>query len=532
MQLVTIEIYPVRTKHGNALTQAIKSCLFCIANELKDYTFTVEEYKARENELALVHATQSALGNKILIIDGSLDEETFGSDDFGINYECLSPLVMNLDNVLVVSRTQIPLNFVPTRTNVKPLGKEIDIWNKDNTGKAGYKLSYTNNQIIHWLRIEILKMAETGRLARPDSLKMDTSILYDNNPSQTDFDGFMKREYEIMNENNVFLRESRKTNKVKCFISYRNRYYKNENADKDILTNEYQAKDGKYYSIIDVKNAINKRHKGNAETVFFLPGILSNELMPEVRRWLFLSYTDRTIRDCDEFWIFNTNGADGKKDGYWDSWWCLGEILTILYMRSTDKMKSDFKVMLFNPDAEGDKVSELDISKWHNLTKRELREVARYHANSDVFQSGYESVKYMREAREMTEDMRKLMFEFNQQMVSSIMNAQDVEMDNDELSYETYEESVFSHVYDISFFNDRILCVNTQKGNTIDVILDKDGHKNSFVWNFLNINGWYSKPENNVEGKEWFGIKQQSDVKIVKDEDIDQSEKNRDYFYI
>ena len=254
--------------------------------------------------------------------------------------------------------------------------------------------------------------------------------------------------------------------------------------------------------------------------------------MPEVRRWLFLSYTDRTIRDCDEFWIFDTNGADEQTDGYWDSWWCLGEILTILYMRSTSKMKPNFKVMLFNPDADGNKVSELDISKWHNLTKREIKEVARYHANSDVFQSGYENVKYMREAREMTEDMRKLMFEFNKQMIGSIMNVQDVEMSDEDFSYDTYEESIFSHVYDTSFFDDRILCGNMNKGNTMDVILDKDGQKNPFIWNFLNINGWYTKPENNVEGKEWFGIEQQTDIKIVKDENIDKNEKNRDYFYI
>ena len=111
---------------------------------------------------------KAALNNDIVIVDGSLEEDEFKKFnlDFGANYECITPAVMSLDNVLILSRTQIPLNFTPLRSNVKRMGKDEDEVNKENNGRKGYQLEYSNAQIISWLKNELIAMNKANRLVR------------------------------------------------------------------------------------------------------------------------------------------------------------------------------------------------------------------------------------------------------------------------------------------------------------------------------------------------------------------------------
>ena len=59
----------------------------------------------------------------------------------------------------------------------------------------------------------------------------------------------------------------------------------------------------------------------------------------------------------------------------------------------------------------------------------------------------------------------------------------------DEYTFEDFENSIFSHVYDKSFMENRILscgrCIKT--GASEDVVCDE-----KFIWKFLNINGKYT----------------------------------------
>ncbi len=116
----------------------------------------------------------AAFQNDIVIIDGSIEE--FEEYPLGANYECVTPAVSSFDNILVVSRTQLPLNFIPCRSNVARLG-ETDFVNHDND-KGGYKKAYTNDMILTWLKHELKKMYLNNRLVRPEECRIDFSLSY------------------------------------------------------------------------------------------------------------------------------------------------------------------------------------------------------------------------------------------------------------------------------------------------------------------------------------------------------------------
>lgn len=504
---VTFKLFTIHNALGDALKASIIQCLKELEMTLDEYEFVCSEYDETQGVAPSRVLFQSVVNNEIVVIDGSLE---VNNGKFGSNYECFTPTVMNFDNVIIVSLTQIPLNILPTRTNVKRLGEEYDLVNPNNSGRTSYQLEYSNAQIVEWFKNEIIKMDNNQRLARPEKLKINLSL-----PLKE----WQKQEYAVIEENVSALSKERKTNKVRCFISYRNYYY----------NHSYVSESGDRYCIDTIKKEIDRYHNGNAEFIYFRPGILSNELMPEIRRWMFLSYTDRTIRDCDEFWIFDTkyNGEDTY--GYWDSWWCLGEALTILRMKNSSQIKPDFKVMKFSPDATGNKIGELDISKWHNLTQKESRELARYYSNADILQAGFENIAAMRYRRKLPKCLLKLQFKMLEYATKQI--AMPGKFADQELNF-TFEEflnSVYAHVYDKAFFENRILIDKPQCGNTIDIILDGK-EKNMFVWNFLNINGWYF--EHNFKEKEWYGIEKPKGIRIITDKDLNINTQTEDYFYI
>lgn len=488
MNEIIIRYFYCETHEGEILSSMVLECLKELENDL-GYTFTIHSHPAkglsRNSESSAYQLLKAAFNNEIVLVDGSLDQSAYTKENiqnFGANYECLTPAVMSMDNVLILSRTQIPLNFTPMRTNVKKLGTFTDKVNVTNNGKRGYQLEYTNQQIIDWLKIELTKMANSGRLKRNPKLKLEIS-----NISNTE--ELLSRQNEILSENIDFMKYDNVNSKKKCFISYRGCYYNRK---------KYNGK----YDITEVSKAIEKHHSGNAEIKVLAEGCLSNELMPEVRRWAFVCYIDRIIRECDEFWIFDTKHKeqDGeiKEVGYWDSWWCLGEILTLMRLKNDILQSGKIKVMIFDPDAEESKqIREADISRWHTITPEENKELARYYANSDFLEAGYESVKKMRQMRMWPKFLRKLKFSIMKKLVySQYANAIGDNNFMDEYTFEDFENSIFSHVYDKSFMENRILscgrCIGTNCSEAI--VCD-----NNFIWNFLNINGEYTRKKNGIE---------------------------------
>lgn len=481
MNEIIIRYFYCETKEGKILSSMVSKCLKELENELS-YTFAFHLQPAkglsRTSESSAYQLLKAAFNNEIVIVDGSLEQNEYPDENihnFGSNYECLTPAVMSMDNILILSRTQIPLNFTPMRTNVKKLGVMEDKFNPANSSKRGYQLEYTNQQIVDWLKVEITNMANSGRLKRNPELKLDVA-----NISNTE--ELLSKQNEILGENIDFMKFFNASSKKKCFISYRGCYYNRK---------KYNGK----YDIEEVRKEIENYHNGNAEITVLAEGCLSNELMPEVRRWAFVCYIDRIIRECDEFWIFETKhkekNGEIKEVGYWDSWWCLGEILTLLRLKNDILQSGKIKVMIFDPDAEEtNKIREADISQWHTITPEENKELARYYANSDFLEAGYESVKKMRQMRKWPRFLRKLKFSVMKKLVySQYANAIGDDNFMDEYVFEDFESSIFSHVYDKSFMENRILscgrCIMT--GASESVVCDE-----KFIWKFLNINGEYT----------------------------------------
>lgn len=483
IQYFSCSPYHVGEEQDMSKTQELKTMVYKLLKYLQNeicVNFVFEEklaYGLKEENSSPFQLIKAALNNDIVIVDGSLEEDEFKKFnlDFGANYECITPAVMSLDNVLILSRTQIPLNFTPLRSNVKRMGKYEDEVNKENNGRKGYQLEYSNEQIVSWLKNELTDMNNTHRLVRGASLRLNIENYKEG------IDELVRKQKEIFEENTKFIESTRKEKgKVKCFISYRGCYYN-------------RKKYGGKYDIPKVKEEINEFHKGNADITVLPEGCLSNELMPEVRRWAFVSYIDRLITDCDEFWIFETKHKEGESQefGYWDSWWCMGEILTILRNKN-EVLNGKIKVMKFDPDAkEGENISQVDISTWHSITSEENKELARYYANSDFLEAGYESVAQMRAMRRWPRFLRKLKFKLMMKYIGSTYSNsfEDADFEN-EYKFDDFESSVFSHVYDKSFMENRILtcgsCISL--GATEENVRGKN-----FIWKFLNINGEYTE---------------------------------------
>lgn len=506
-QSLKINYFKSYSSQGEELLKLLETKLVVFLKEDFGFDVVFETYDSEgislRNYNSSLKVLTAAFNGEIVIIDASIEE--FKDRKFGVNYDCITPAVSSLDNVILVSRTQLPLNFIACRSNVAPLG-ELDELCKDNY-KGGYSKFYTNEQILSWLKSELTSMHDNSRLIRSNDSIIDMSL----SPTE-----MMEREMQVMKENTaaLALEKAKKDKngfpKKKSFISYRTKYCPRDNHD-----GKYRGK----YSIVDVASKIEEYHKNNGcldewDKPFYYPhGVLSNEFMPEIRRWGFVSLPDRKIRECKEFWIFNTNyspadeNGNGGEVGYWDSWWCLGEFLTIVRMKSNEQLPEDFKIMLFNPD-DKNPIQELPHDKIPYLTAEQNRELARYFANGDFLESGLETMEGMRKRRWCPKFARRILYNLLERYVWPQIGKNG---EFDGMTFEHFEESVHSHVYDKSFMEDRILvCPSCMaQGKTINAVLSND----NFVWEFLNINNYYSDHK-------LHGVRHNSDVVIMHEKNL------------
>ena len=179
IQYFSCSPYHVGEEKVASKTQELKTMVYKLLKDLQNeihVKFVFEEklaYGLKGEDSSPFQLVKAALNNDIVIVDGSLEEDEFKKFnlDFGANYECITPAVMSLDNVLILSRTQIPLNFTPLRSNVRRMGQYKDEVNENNEGRKGYQLEYSNSQIISWLKKELIAMNEANRLVRDIKLK-------------------------------------------------------------------------------------------------------------------------------------------------------------------------------------------------------------------------------------------------------------------------------------------------------------------------------------------------------------------------
>lgn len=228
IQYFSCSPYHVGEEKFASKTQELKTMVYKLLKDLQNeihVNFVFEEklaYGLKGENSSPFRLVKAALNNEIVLVDGSLEEEEFKKFNlgFGTNYECITPAVMSLDNVLILSRTQIPLNFTPLRSNVRRMGQYEDKVNKENNGRKGYQLEYSNKQIASWLKKELIAMNETNRLVR------DINLLLNIENYKEGIEELVRRQKEIFEENTKFIESTRKEKgEIKCFISYRGCYY-------------------------------------------------------------------------------------------------------------------------------------------------------------------------------------------------------------------------------------------------------------------------------------------------------------------
>ena len=82
----------------------------------------------------------------LVIFDASIEDDG-GAIKLGENYACAPHAPYMNDNVLVVSRTVLPLNFIPHTTNVLPYGEDYIYVEKS----LHFIRSYDNKDIVTWV---------------------------------------------------------------------------------------------------------------------------------------------------------------------------------------------------------------------------------------------------------------------------------------------------------------------------------------------------------------------------------------------
>ena len=267
----------------------------------------------------------------VVVLDATIEQ--VGQHNYGFT------MPMPLDHVLVVSRRPLPLNFYGLRAEITCAdGRSV-------CGVPGYGQTLSNLEIVEWLRAQL-------RLLRPRVPRPATDK------------GFFRMPLRSMPDSLDRLDEYRRAT-GHVFISYRSHHSARVAMMRDGVVRE-----------------------GRRRVRFFPPGILSLELLAEQRRWQILSMIDRFIGPAEEVWIYET-------DDYYNSWWTLGELMTLAYRRYAGyRGKRPPRLSRVEPGTG--RLLSLTDDFLPQLTVAQRRRLARIYANSDSALVAPEAVVVMR----------------------------------------------------------------------------------------------------------------------------------------
>lgn len=418
---MTISFFVHKTQQGEEL--------YCLVNSFLTSRGIVPRKIVMGSQFDMMKA---CIEDDIVIFDASIE----GNCE---NYLAATAQPVVMDHVLVVSRTKLPLNFGGMREGGSP--------SKFGTNET----IKTNESILEWLIVQINELLAKGE--RKQKIKLPNTMA----ELGTCADEINKVNMEIMKES-LAADEIRKKKQYNIFISFLSKY--SESYYDKIIPGE------KVEDLVKIKKSEGKN------VIFFPPGTLSSEFMTEQRRWQVLSIIDRYIRTCKEFWIFET-------PDYYDSWWTIGELAILSYIKK-EKPEELPELYIYNPNKSGtNKSRKVSNDFIQDISDEEHIEMARFYSNSDPSTMGPESVRNMRKLRYFPDFLRRLKFTMAQSLSAQVMGDNDMLSDT---SYESYKASIFSHAYDKSFWNDRIItCYDFQIPNTL---------KNKFDFNkFLTTEG-------------------------------------------
>ncbi len=403
---------------------------------------------------------KASMEDDLVLFDGSIEVDNCGSWDSNYNTATATPCAQ--DNILVLSRTRLPLNFPVMRTNVPELG----VNDKDINGKS--ILYFENKDILVWLKNEIATMAKfinignqtlAPRIPVCKDLKCIVPPFEELNKLNNDFFDIQKAK---MTDAIEFINATKKKG---AFISYRSYYYKT-----------------KYKGLVsaqDLASKIKLLHKdSNYPVTLYADGDIANEFMTEQRMWFVESFVEQKLRSSEEVWIFETDNEDGYS--YYNSWWTQGEIIALMYMKASGAKLPKIYVYSYDPQLGEMKYDLKDASFIPDLSEIDFKELSRYFSNSS---GTFESMRTMRKIRKMNFLKKRLNYWLIKQLSKKFLPTNSSGGTDEIGNYNSFMESVNSHVYDISFVENRIVMLPKYAELTIDSF-----KKSHFIKQFILIN--------------------------------------------
>ena len=396
----------------------------------------------------------------IIIFDGTIEKEAELNNS---KYDFLNPSILLRDNFFVVTRNTLPMNIVPPHSNLNQfdaLRKNLYKIDKNRFEDSLIDDTISNENIVDWILQEVNQFIENHEESQRPKSAID---ILEN--LKTDVSSVMSR--------------NEQPEKKQIFVSFRGRYQKEKYYE---------------YNVDDVKNWIkNTYHNKDVDEwddpFTYDSEALTSELMPEQRLWTVQSIISSKIKECDEFWIFETiqeRDSNGHiiHYSYWDSWWCVAEVMEILQMHTRGILSKDFKLHIFNPSLP-DKHEEIKLGNLLKLTAFEERELMRLKNEGNINLSNLHLRDDKRGFRDASWEMKKdlyniLKFQWN---LYKIMNGEDIS-----IPFDQYEEDVNCRVYDDSFLTQRIIMdpESMETGKKREEVL-----KEGYCKHFLNLVGTY-----------------------------------------
>lgn len=488
MEKLTITILGLNTDKGKDLVETLKVALCPFLNEIgfADPTINIV-YNGQQYDML-----KACMADDIVILDASVEQDESGSWDS--NYAAATANPCALDNILVVSRTRLPFNFSVLRTNVPELGQN----DKDDEGNI--ITSFENDTIVEWVKSEITQMSKPFKPSESsEALPPRIPVIKDykfNVPPFEQLGAVDKSFYEIQEKKMLdSLDYMAAIQRKGAFISYRSHYYKEK----------YHGK-----SAQDLVELIKYLHKDkNYPVTIYAEGDIAFEFMTEQRRWFVESFVDRKMRTMDEIWIFETDDKDGY--GYYDSWWTQGEIISLMYMKTNGFRLPKIFVYYYNEQLGKMKYEQKDESFIPELTKELNHELSQYFANAEGANEGMKNMRFLRGKSFLYKRlahfaMRKMQKRFmNTETMNKVMEGND---------YKSFLSSIYSHVYDKSFTENRIVYhPSDMRHYTI-----KDFRCPQFIRDFMHINSVRDdgKYKDEIESRGFYSVSPQEMNKIAK----------------
>ena len=408
--------------HGS---QVLGSVLVNGLQEISACSFDVDTVEA--SAIGLHYVIEFLTQYDIVIFDGTIEADPELCDSI---YDIIDLPLLFRDNFWVVTRNTLPMNVVPLHSNVS----QFDALRKDmyqidsNRLDSSVGTLISDKDVLRWVKDEMIRFIDTHEeLNRPETVS----------------DVLMNAHDEARDVVSRYEQKDRKS----IFVSFRGRYQENEYYGYDIASVKRWIKDVYHKDDSDEWN----------EPFTYDSGSLTSELMPEQRVWTVQSIISSKIQDCDEFWIFETlqeKDADGNivHFSYWDSWWCVAEIMEVLNMNTRGKMNKDFKLMVFNPCLP-EKYEAIPLEQLPKLTSFEERELMRLKNEGNIERSNLHLREDKRNFRDASGLMKKLRYKSLCMQWSRVSKMCGVDVS---IPFDLYVEDVSCHVYDDEFMTQRI----------------------------------------------------------------------------